>query len=150
MKNFLVGAILLFSISSSYAEEVDPNIALIQNSFEAFLKNFIARDAVGLATHFQFPSINQLTNPSSVFHTKEEFIKFWESFPLQDGYAYRRRTAQKSIAYQTPSITQTSIILATTMLTNSFMKEAVSIFMEKKQVAGKYFFNGQETESKLS
>ena len=55
MKKFLVGAILLFSISSSYAEEVDPNIALIQNSFEAFLKNFIARDAVGLATHFQFP-----------------------------------------------------------------------------------------------
>ena len=93
MKNFFVGAILLFSISSSYGEEVDPNIALIQNSFEAYLKDFIARDAVGLATHFQFPSINQLTNPNSVFHTKEEIIKFWESFPLQDGYAYRRRTA---------------------------------------------------------
>ena len=30
------------------------------------------------------------------------------------------------------------------------MKEAVSIFMEKKQVAEKYFFNGQETETKLS
>ena len=48
MKKFLVGAILLFSISSSYAEEVDPNIALIQNSFEAFLRDFIARDTVGL------------------------------------------------------------------------------------------------------
>jgi hypothetical protein len=36
------------------------------------------------------------------------------------------------------------------MLTNFFMKEAVSIFMEKKQAAGKYFSNRQETESKLS
>ena len=88
MKKLLTGAILLFSISLSYAEEVDPNIALIQNSFEAYLKDFIARDAAGLATHFQFPSINQLTTPNSVFLTKEEIIKFWESFPLQDGYAY--------------------------------------------------------------
>ena len=60
MKKLLTGAILLFSISLSYAEEVDPNIALIQNSFEAYLKDFIARDAAGLATHFQFPSINAL------------------------------------------------------------------------------------------
>ena len=88
MRKFLTGAILLFSISLSYAEEVDPNIALIQHSFEAYLKDFIARDATRLATHFQFPSVNQLTTPTSVFHTKEEIIKFWESFPLQDGYAY--------------------------------------------------------------
>ena len=88
MKQLLTGAILLFSISLSYAEEVDPNIALIQNGFEAYLKDFIARDAAGLATHFQFPSLIQVTTPDSVFHTKEEIIKYWESFPLQDGYAY--------------------------------------------------------------
>ena len=70
MKKLLIAAILLFSISLSYAEEVDPNIALIQNSFEAYLKDFIARDAAGLATHFQFPSLIQVTTPDSVFHTK--------------------------------------------------------------------------------
>ena len=42
------------------------------------------------------------------------------------------------------------IIFVQSRSTNSFMKEAVSIFMEKKQVAGRYFSNGQETESKLS
>ncbi len=88
MNKLLIGAILLFSISFSYAEKIDPNISLIQTSFEAYLQDFIARDSIRLATHFQFPSINQLTTPSSVFHTKEEIIKFWESFPLQDGYAY--------------------------------------------------------------
>ena len=88
MKQLLTGAILLFSISLSYAEEVDPNIALIQNGFEAYLKDFIARDATGRATHFQFPSLIQVTTPDSVFHTKEEITKYWESFPLQDGYAY--------------------------------------------------------------
>lgn len=88
MKKLLVAAILLFSISLSYAEEADPNIALIQNSFEAYLKDFIARDSAGLATHFQFPSLIQVTTPDSVFHTKEEITKYWESFPLQDGYAY--------------------------------------------------------------
>ena len=76
MKKLLIAAILLFSISLSYAEEVDPNIALIQNSFEAYLKDFIARDAAGLATHFQFPALIQLTTPDSVFHTKEEITKY--------------------------------------------------------------------------
>ena len=88
MNQTLVGAIFLFSISLSYAEEIDPNIVLIQNSFQAYLKDFIARDATGLATHFQFPSVNQLTKPDSVFHTKEEITEFWASFPLQGGYAY--------------------------------------------------------------
>ena len=88
MKQLLAGAILLFSISVSFAEEEDPNIALIQRSFEAYLQDFIARDATALATHFQFPSINQITTPNSVFLKKEEIITFWESFPLQDGYAY--------------------------------------------------------------
>jgi len=88
MKQLLTGAILLFSISLSYAEEVDPNIALIQNSFEAYLKEWIARDATGLDTHFQFPSVNQLTSPNSVFDSKENIINFWESRTLQDGYAY--------------------------------------------------------------
>jgi hypothetical protein len=88
MKQFLIGAILLFSMSLSHADEIDPNIALIQNSFAEYLKDFIARDAAGLATHFQLPSINQLTTPNSVFHTKEELINFWQSFPLQDGYSY--------------------------------------------------------------
>ena len=52
MNKLFTGAILLFSISISYAEEVDPNISLIQTSFEAYLKDFIARDSIGLATHF--------------------------------------------------------------------------------------------------
>ena len=88
MKQILIGAILLLAVSFSYAQEEDPNITLIQNSFEAFLKDFIARDAAGLATHFQFPSVNQITNPASVFHTKEEITKFYASLTLQDGYAY--------------------------------------------------------------
>jgi len=88
MKQILIGAIFLFSISLSYAEEIDPNIVLIQNSFDAFQKDFIARDAGALATHFQFPSLMQITTPNSVFHTKEEITEYWDSFPLQDGYAY--------------------------------------------------------------
>jgi len=88
MKKFLIVAILQLATSLSYAEEVDPNIALIQNSFEAYLKEWIARDATGLDTHFQFPSVNQLTSPSSVFDSKEDIINFWESRTLQDGYAY--------------------------------------------------------------
>ena len=59
MKKSLIGAILLFSMSLSHADEIDPNIALIQNSFEEYLKDFITRDAAELATHFQLPSINQ-------------------------------------------------------------------------------------------
>ena len=96
MRKFLTGAILFFSNSLSYAEEVDPNIALIQHSFEAYLKDFIARDATRLATHFQFPSVNQLTTPTSVFNTKEEIIKFWESYPLQEGYAYSTTDSQEN------------------------------------------------------
>ena len=88
MKQFLTGVIVLFSANLYCAQETDPNVALIQEEFEAYLRDFIARDAVSLATHFQFPSINKLVIPNSVFHTKEEIIKFWESFPLQDGYAY--------------------------------------------------------------
>jgi hypothetical protein len=88
MKQFLIGVILLFSANLSYAQEIDPNIELIQKEFEAYLEDFIARDAVELATHFQFPSINKAAIPNSVFHTKEEITEFWDSFPLQDGYAY--------------------------------------------------------------
>jgi len=88
MKQFLTGIIVLFSVNLYSAQETDPNIALIQKEFEAYLRDFIARDAVSLATHFQFPSINKLVIPNRVFHTKEEITEFWGSFPLQDGYAY--------------------------------------------------------------
>jgi hypothetical protein len=88
MKQFLTGVIVLFSVNLYCAQETDPNVALIQKEFEAYLRDFIARDAVLLATHFQFPSINKLVIPNSVFHTKEEITEFWDSFPLQDGYAY--------------------------------------------------------------
>ena len=56
MKKFLIVAILQLATSLSYAEEVDPNIALIQNSFEAYLKEWIARDATGLDTLLQLIS----------------------------------------------------------------------------------------------
>ena len=88
MKQILIGAILLLAVSFSYAQEEDPNITLIQKNFDAFQKDFISRDADALATHFQFPSLMQITTPDSVFHKKKEITEFWDSFPLQDGYAY--------------------------------------------------------------
>jgi hypothetical protein len=44
---------------------------------------------------------------------------------------------------------QALIILATLMLTNSFMKEVVPIFTAMKRVVGRYFLHGLEIENNL-
>ena len=61
-----------------------------------------------------------------------------------------RQTTLIFIVSLTPFITQTLLILATTMPMSFFTQEVVSIFMAKKRVFGRYFFNGLETENKLS
>ena len=88
MNKLFVGMVLLFALNISHAQQMDTNIELIQNAFNAYLEDFIDRDADQIATHFQFPSMNQIGNPARVFHSLEEITKFWETFPLQNGYAY--------------------------------------------------------------
>ena len=88
MNKLFVGMVLLFALNISHAQQMDTNIELIQNAFNAYLEDFIDRDADQIATHFQFPSMNQIGNPARIFHSLEEITKFWETFPLQNGYAY--------------------------------------------------------------
>ena len=88
MNKLFISIALLFVSNISLAQQVDTNIELIQNAFNAYLEDFIDRDADKIATHFQFPSMSQASNPDRIFHSLEEITQFWETFPLQNGYAY--------------------------------------------------------------
>ena len=88
MNKLFVSVGLLLALNISHARQMDTNIELIQNAFNAYLEDFIDRDAAQIATHFQFPSLNPIGNPASIFHSLEEITKFWETFPLHNVYAY--------------------------------------------------------------
>ena len=88
MNKLFISIALLFVSNISLAQQVDTNIELIQNAFNAYLEDFIDRDADKIATHFQFPSMSQASKPDSIFYSLEEITQFWETFPLQNGYAY--------------------------------------------------------------
>tara|TARA_Y100000588_G_scaffold354670_1_gene409152 strand:- start:774 stop:1178 length:405 start_codon:yes stop_codon:yes gene_type:complete len=69
--------------------ESDPNIASIRRSFETLLAYFSVGNSDGVAKHIQFPALN-INAQTTAFHTKEEFIDFVDSYPLQEDYSYTK------------------------------------------------------------
>ena len=67
----------------------DPNITLIKTEFEIMLERFSAGDSTGVTKYIQFPALG-INTPTTVFNTKEEFINFVDSYPLQEDYSYTK------------------------------------------------------------
>ena len=150
MKKFLIVAILQLATSLSYAEEVAITLRSYKIALRHDLKSGSPETRLGWTHISNFLQLISSRHPAvSLIQRRISLISGSPAHCKMDTHTVRR-TAQKSIAYLTLSITQTSIILATTMLTNFFMKEAASILMEKKQVAGRCFFNEQEAGNNLS
>ena len=53
------------------------------------LEHFSAGDSTGVAKYIQFPALG-INTPTTVFNTKEEFINFVDSYPLQEDYSYTK------------------------------------------------------------
>ena len=88
MKKLIVSAIFWFLFNLSHAQEADPNIALIQKEFDAYLEDFVERDTVSIAKYFQYPSIFKAVTPNIIFNTEKDATDGYDSLPLQEGYAY--------------------------------------------------------------
>ena len=67
----------------------DPTITLIKNIFEIMLSGFSAGDANAVTEHIEFPALG-INSPTTAFNSKEEFIDFFNSYPLQEDYSYSK------------------------------------------------------------
>ncbi len=88
MKKLLIPFALFFVTSCAPEQSADPNIELVREEFEAYFNDFVARDFDAIASHFQVPAMNRGTSPAVVLSTQDEASAFFESMPIQDGYAY--------------------------------------------------------------
>ena len=87
MKKFLVPFTFFFVISCAPEPSEDPNIELVRDEYEAYFNDFVARDFDAIASHFQLPTMNRSITPAVVLSTRDEVSAFFESMPIQDGYA---------------------------------------------------------------
>ena len=87
MKKFLVPFTFFFVISCASEPSEDPNIELVRDEYEAYFNDFVARDFDAIASHFQVPTMNRSITPAVVLSTRDEVSAFFESMPIQDGYA---------------------------------------------------------------
>ena len=88
MQKFLVPFATFFVISCAPELSADPNIELVRDEYEAYFNDFVARDFDAIASHFQVPTMNRRITPAVVLSTQDEVSTFFESMPIQDGYAY--------------------------------------------------------------
>lgn len=86
MKKLIVSLIFTLGCTSSTAQQIDTNIESIRTQYNAYLEDFIARDADQIASHFQFPAMSG--SPARTFNNLEEITSYWSTYPLQNGYAY--------------------------------------------------------------
>tara|TARA_Y100001958_G_C20895498_1_gene319889 strand:- start:99 stop:485 length:387 start_codon:yes stop_codon:yes gene_type:complete len=70
-------------------KDSDTNIKLIKDVFEKMLLNFNTANANGVAEHIQFPAL-AINTPAIAFRSKEEFIDFFDAYPLPDDFSHTK------------------------------------------------------------
>ena len=86
----LVFVLTTFSSAAFAGHHEDPNIDAIKQAINNYVKDFIARDYPGIASHFQAPMMQRTANGITVATTSKavenDFRNYLEN--VQDGYAY--------------------------------------------------------------
>ena len=90
LKSLLLTLSLFFSISVLAGHHEDPSAESVEKELREYVKDFMAKDYLAIASHFRAPMMYVGFGGTFTFSTEKEIVSMYKNMMsnIQEGYAY--------------------------------------------------------------